>query len=89
MRQERRMILSLLASGRITAGEAERLMATWTGDHEVLWIAAGLAGLWLGQGFLQWLGPGIGHLAHALAMGWGAALHHGAIEILKQTGGLR
>jgi hypothetical protein len=44
MSYQQRAILSLLAAGRITAFEAERLIAAWEDTREWLWIAgAGVA----------------------------------------------
>lgn len=39
MNNDRRAILSLVAAGRITAQEAERLLALWNDDREWLWGA--------------------------------------------------
>jgi hypothetical protein len=88
MGQERRMILSLVASGRITAGEAERLLAAASERWEWVWMVAACALLGAAPAIVHGL-PGIGQLAHALAAGWGAALQHAAIEIGKGMGGLR
>lgn len=38
MDTDRRTILSLVAAGRITAGEAERLLAAWNDSRETAWI---------------------------------------------------
>ena len=38
MGTDRRTILSLVASGRITAREAERLLAAWNDSRETAWI---------------------------------------------------
>jgi hypothetical protein len=40
MRKERRAILWLIASGRITAAEAERLLAVSNHGREELWVIA-------------------------------------------------
>jgi hypothetical protein len=40
MNTERRAILSLVAAGRITPAEAERLLAAWNEGRESLWIFA-------------------------------------------------
>jgi hypothetical protein len=39
MRSERRAILALMAAGRISASEAERLLRAWNERFEGLWIA--------------------------------------------------
>ena len=38
MSTDRRAILSLVAMGRITAAEAERLLAAWNESRETAWI---------------------------------------------------
>ncbi|HWG19661.1 MAG TPA: hypothetical protein VG225_03960 [Terracidiphilus sp.] len=40
MENERRTILALVAAGRISAGEAERLLRAWNEKFESWWIAA-------------------------------------------------
>ena len=40
MRNERRTILGLVAAGRISAMEAERLLRVWNDAREELWIIA-------------------------------------------------
>ena len=50
MTSDRRAILNLIATGRITPAEAERLLAAWNESHETLWIVAlGLAFALLAQ----------------------------------------
>ncbi|HTX75412.1 MAG TPA: hypothetical protein VMD29_04325 [Terracidiphilus sp.] len=88
MGQERRMILSLVASGRITAGEAERLLAAASEGREWLWIAVAFAVLGAAQGVSHGLLPVAGHVAQVLGTGWVAALH-GVAEFLKGMGGWR
>ena len=38
MNSDRRAILALVAMGRITPGQAERLIAAWNDSRETLWI---------------------------------------------------
>jgi hypothetical protein len=40
MNTDRRTILALIAMGRITPGEGERLLAVWNESRETLWILA-------------------------------------------------
>jgi len=40
MQADRRAILALIAMGRITPGEAERLLAAWNESRETGWILA-------------------------------------------------
>lgn len=79
MREERRAILSLIAAGRISAAEAERLIAAWRGDRELYGLAAAAAALALLQAVLH--GAAMSQLAHALAPGWHWFTQH-AISLL-------
>lgn len=65
MKEERRTVLWLVAMGRISAAEAERLIAAWSADREVLWMAVVGIALVVTHGIMQ--GTAAGHLAHALA----------------------
>lgn len=50
MHTDRRFILTLIAMGRITPAEAERLLAAWDESRETAWIlAASLAMVCLAQ----------------------------------------
>lgn len=40
MQKERRIILSMIALGRITPREAERLLAVWSLGREEFWVIA-------------------------------------------------
>ncbi len=40
MKKERQAILSLVATGRITPAEAERLLAAWNAGREESWMIA-------------------------------------------------
>lgn len=88
MKQERRVVLSLVAMGRISVAEAERLMAAWSAEREGFWVTAACVMVCGIQLVLHGLGPATGSLAHALAPAWSAALHHAA-ELAKGIGGLR
>jgi hypothetical protein len=89
MLYERRVILSLIATGRITAAEAERLLLAWDQSRawarEWVWIAA----LCLGLCFAQ-VHPhleGLGHLLHAAIAHGTQALYTATSIDLKRTGG--
>lgn len=41
MRGDRRMVLELVALGRLTPGEAERLLLAWSAGAETAWIVGG------------------------------------------------
>ena len=45
MNGERRAILALIAMGRITPSEAERLLAAWNESRETAWILIASIGL--------------------------------------------
>ena len=47
MNGERRAILALIAMGRITPSEAERLLAVWNESRETAWILIASIGLGL------------------------------------------
>jgi hypothetical protein len=51
MHRERQAILSLIAMGRITPREAERLLAAWNAGREEIWIIGGCAV----AGLAQWV----------------------------------
>jgi hypothetical protein len=73
MGSDRRAILTLIAMGRITPREAERLLAAWNEGREMWWIAAGclvaavvvqLHGTTLAPGSFDFLGQGLKVLTH-------------------------
>ena len=72
--------------GRITATEAERLIAAWSADREVQWIAAAGIALVVAQGILQ--GQVFGHPAHALALDWHWVAQRAIAWMRKGLGGL-
>ena len=67
MRNERRAILALMAAGRISAVEAERLLRVWNERFEALWIAALCLLACLAQLHLPALADAAGRLSHELA----------------------
>ena len=72
MNRERQVILSLVALGRITPREAERLLAVWNAGREEFWVLAACLAACAAQ-FL----PDIAGLAHTLL----PALHHAVAAI--------
>lgn len=79
MNTDRRAILALIAMGRITPAEAERLLAMWNESRETAWIlAASVAFALLAQLHLHDLVPMLNHLigtqTSALAHVLGAAI---------------
>ncbi len=62
MNTDRRAILSLVANGRITAAEAERLLAAWSDSRETAWVLIiCLVYACLAQLHLHELVPGLVH----------------------------
>jgi hypothetical protein len=71
MHGERQAILSLVAVGRITPREAERLLAAWNLGREEFWVIAACVAACLAQ-FL----PELARLAHSVL-----PLHHAVAAI--------
>jgi hypothetical protein len=63
---DRRRVFKLLMMGRITAAEAERLMAEWEANRESMWILAGCIGIGLAAVLNAGALPEIEHMVHAL-----------------------
>lgn len=85
MNHDRRAILSLVAMGRITPREAERLLAIWPDSEDVLApLALSLAFAWL---LLSNLSDWITGIAHTLAAVAPLA-HHALACITPWFGGL-
>jgi hypothetical protein len=62
MNTDRRAILSLVANGRITASEAERMLAAWSDSRETAWVLMiCLVYVCLAQLHLHELVPGLVH----------------------------
>jgi len=63
MRSDRRAILALIAMGRITPAEAERLLSAWNESRETAWILVASFGFaLLAQLHLRELLPVLKHL---------------------------
>jgi hypothetical protein len=83
----RKRVFQLLLTGRITAAEAERLMAARQASREGALILMGCIGIallvLLNSGAL----PAVEHLAHTLrATGW---MHGAAVMIMGFRGGIQ
>jgi hypothetical protein len=77
MNTDRRAILSLVAMGRITAAEAERLLAAWNESHETAWIVGlCLAFACLAQLHLRELLPILMHFCSAQIPALAEAVHN-------------
>lgn len=89
MYTNRRAILSLIALGRITPGEAERLIAACSPDNELWWLLAGsaiCAGLWQVEPHVF---AGMAHLLRPVIEGLIPAIHHVIADIAMLFGGNR
>ena len=76
MRTERQAILSLVALGRITPGEAERLLAAWNAGREELWAIGVCAAACVAESL-----PALAQLAHQLLPGGLPGLLHAASAV--------
>ncbi len=61
MERERQTILSLVALGRITPREAERLLAAWNTRREEIWVLTAFVAAGLAQSL-----PELGRMMHSL-----------------------
>ena len=89
MNTDRRTILSLVAMGRITAAEAERLLAAWNESRETAWII-GLCMVFacLAQLHLREILPILMHFLGAQIPALAGAVHHALLPIMELWGGL-
>jgi hypothetical protein len=77
MNTDRRAILTLIAMGRITPAEAERLLAAWNESRETAWILAfSLAALCLVQLNVHSLLPALMHFFNAQVPALAEAIRH-------------
>jgi hypothetical protein len=81
------MILGLVAAGRISAMEAERLLRVWSDAREEIWIIAACLLLCVTQMHLRFPLDGLGHFiegfAHEAFTAWNATVS----LIIKGIGG--
>jgi hypothetical protein len=88
MNTDRRTILSLVAMGRITVAEAERLLAVWNESRETAWILGlCLALACLAQIHLREIFPMLMHLCSASIPAMFDGLHHALAPITGLWGG--
>lgn len=83
MSDERRGILAMVAVGRISAGEAERLIIAWNEGREAIWMALAVAAACAMQ--MDW--SGAVHCVHSLVGAWPRALHEALWMMTKGMGG--
>jgi len=89
MNTDRRAILSLVATGRITAAEAERLLVAWNDSRETAWILAlGLVFAVLAQFHLREFLPILMHFFNAQIPMLAEAVHQALSPITDLLGGL-
>ena len=88
MIDEHRAILSLVAAGRITAAEAERLIAASEDAREWFWIAVACAAACLLQSYPHLRLDGLAGLFHTALDHGTRLLHTAAITGLKRMGGI-
>jgi hypothetical protein len=89
MNTDRRAILSLIAMGRITPAEAERLLVAWNESRENAWILGFcLVCVCLAQLHLHELLPGLMHLLNAQIPALVETVQHAISPIAEIIGGL-
>jgi fructose-bisphosphate aldolase class 1 len=85
MNADRRAILALIAMGRITPSEAERLLAAWNESRETAWILAASFGFaLLAQLHLRELLPAVVHFINMQV----AATAESLLALTRVLGGL-
>jgi hypothetical protein len=89
MNSHRRAILQLVAMGRVTAAEAERLLIASDHVQETLWtLIACIALVCLAPHYLrEWL-PHLHHIAHSLMSRSLISLHHAHSLSTRWFGGM-
>jgi hypothetical protein len=83
MNREHQTILSLVALGRITPRDAERLLAAWNAGREEVWAIGVCAAACVAQSL-----PALAHLAHQLLPGGLPGLLHAASAATYCMGGM-
>lgn len=87
MNTDRRAILSLVANGRITAAEAERLLAAWSDSSETAWVLMiCLVYVCLAQLHLHELMPGLVHFFSVQILVFTEAVCHALSAITGPVG---
>ncbi len=88
MPNDRRTILSLVALGRISPAEAERLLIAWNQGHESFWVfAACIAALVLALPEPHHALHGIVHFAESLLSGKVIPVHPALAMVSRWFGG--
>jgi hypothetical protein len=76
MRRERQIILSMVALGRITPREAERLLAAWSLGREDIWVIAACV-----TASVTEIVPALARVVHTLFPEGLPGLYHAAMAI--------
>lgn len=85
MNTDRRAILALIATGRITPAEAERLLAVWNESRETAWILAfSLAVICMAQPHVHSLLP-LAHFLNAQLQAVAEAVRHTLTNLMPLT----
>jgi len=85
---DRPVILHLVATGRITAAEAERLLLAWNSGRASLWAIAACAALcWAAQQQLHALFPALVQLIHSLVPEVSLSAHRALALFTAVSGG--
>jgi hypothetical protein len=88
MNNHRRAILQLVAMGRVTPAQAERLLLAVDDGREILWPLAACVAACLAQINLRELLPRLAHTAHALLPGSLLSLQHALSLLTHLFGGV-
>ena len=86
MRSDRRAILQLVAQGRITPGDAERLLLAWNDGREFRWIALGCLALAV---MGEWTRHGVSLAGSSLLPTATVWAQHAMLMMHQVLGGLR
>ena len=81
MKKERQAILSLVALGRITVRDAERLLAAWNSGREELWAIGACVAACLAQSL-----PALARVSHELLPGGLPGLFHAVSAVTYRIG---
>jgi hypothetical protein len=89
MNRDRAALLNLIAMGRITPREAERLLAVWNDpDETVLKLAVCLAVTWIALPHLHEFFTGIEQAVSVLVPGFWAIAQHALASFAGLSGGI-
>jgi hypothetical protein len=88
MNSDRRTILTLIAAGRLTPAQAERLLAVVNESRETAWmVALCVAVACIAQLHLHEVLPGLAHFFNVQVPALAGAMHHALEPFTKFWGG--